>query len=397
MSPAPGKGERSVGGFHISILPLLGPRGVVRPSPDYIKDVSCDKNPLLQRRGGLGEFEPGARGLEHMARNPQCKRLAVLTLAATSPAEVSGKVYGRPVSEGLSPFAIRRGERFEAALIEDGGKRLFGMYQEHGRLSRAECLLQDMSKTHPGTKPQELQARLEASRDLVRDRASGVPGLPNIVIKPRLVITVLGREYPCEPDALVASDSDLTWRVVEMKSYADRWARTSTAKTGSACRQAAVGLLALEEATGARFLKPTVDLIFARPATNWPTLNSMEIESEAESLRQALAEAGSLALEASDLMGDFDLDTRQGLEGIPTNPCSGCADHCALWEECRGRVIAEGSPALLGDSAAELLAGFTSLDQVLEARNKGGGDDTDRDLLAALLSDCEAQYQEALG
>lgn len=331
-----------------------------------------------------------------MARNPQCKRLAALTLAATSPAEVSGRVYGRPVSEGLSPFAIRRGERFEAALIEDGGKRLFDMYQEHGRLSPAECRLQDMSKTHPGAKPQELQARLEASRGLVRDRALGVPGLPNIVIKPRLVITVLGREYPCEPDALVASDSDTSWRVVEMKSYADRWARTSTVKTGSACRQAAVGLLALEEAMGARFLRPAADLIFSRPATNWPTLNSMEIESEAESLRQSLAEAGALASEAAYLMGDLSLDTRQGIENLPANPCAGCADHCALWDECRGKVIADGSPALLGDAAAELLAGFASLDEALGARENGCSDDPNKGMLAALLSDCEEQYREAL-
>jgi hypothetical protein len=360
------------------------------------------KNPLLSRRGSLVAAEPGARGLEHMARNQSCVRLAALTLAAVSPAEVAEKVYGQSASEGLSPFAIRRGERFELALEADQCKRLFHLYSEAGRLRDSENVWQDISALYPGISALDLEKRRVASSKLIADRAAGVKGLPNIVLKPRLLLEVMGHGHPCEPDALVARDEDTEWQIVEIKSYADRAALTDAIKTGSACRQAAVGHLALQSTYAQLGIKvdhnePQADLIFAKPGTNWPTLNTMSLTGEIENLSHAFSHSAEMASQILEIIGASDLDSQEVLQSLPSNPCSGCADHCPLWDDCRGEIIRSGSSSLLGDSAEELLSGVELLSQAANLRDLGSDPDPDLNLLAQLLSASDQAYQRALG
>lgn len=331
-----------------------------------------------------------------MARNPQCRRLTALTVAGVSPAEVSSQVYSHPVDEGLSPFAIRRGERFEEALFADQGKRLFTVYQQAGRLRPEETGFLDLSKQFPQPDEQGLQGRLDASLDLINRRLTGETGLPNLLVKPRFYISLMGQSFTCEPDALVAAHGDKYWRVVEIKSYADRWSFTDTVKTGSACRQAAVGFLALQQLVD-QPMPPMADLVFARPGTNWPTLNPMNIGAEVSSLERALEEAlvvAEVSLDASDGLG---LDSKAGLEAIDNNPCSGCSDHCALWEVCFDQVLESQSPSVLGDSARETLVGVSSLEEAIELRERGSDPNPDRDLLARLLRRAQLDYQAGLG
>lgn len=330
-----------------------------------------------------------------MARNPDCVRLAAATLCAISPADLSEAVYGVESTEGLSPFAIRRGERFEDALFDKNCERLLGVYQRSGRLTAQENLTLDISKLHPETDERGLAARLEASLDLVRRRAAGEAGLPNLVIKPRLTVTVLGRAYSCEPDALVASGSDRSWRVVEIKSYADRHSSTDAVKTGSACRQAAVGFLALSQSCEIQ-MPEVADLVFAKPGTNWPTLHSLHISGELSGLKATLASAEAYLSDAAKALSGRSLDELQALESVANNPCSGCSDHCALWDGCFQGLVASGRPELMGDAARELLRGFGSLDEVVEARSSGVHTNPDMSLVAEMLQVSEADYQKGL-
>ena len=91
---------------------------------------------LARLRGALAEEEPGARGLEHMARNPACLR--ALTLAGIAPATAARVIYGAPAREGQSPFALALGRRYEAALYADGAATLLRLYRDAGRLPLAQ-------------------------------------------------------------------------------------------------------------------------------------------------------------------------------------------------------------------------------------------------------------------
>ncbi len=55
---------------------------------------------LARLRGALPPEEPGARGLERMARNPSCKELKALTMVGITPATAASEIYGEPAREG---------------------------------------------------------------------------------------------------------------------------------------------------------------------------------------------------------------------------------------------------------------------------------------------------------
>jgi hypothetical protein len=64
---------------------------------------------IARLRGRLNAEEPGARGLERVARNPGCQRLRALTIAGVSPATAVGEVTVDLAREGQSPFALNFG------------------------------------------------------------------------------------------------------------------------------------------------------------------------------------------------------------------------------------------------------------------------------------------------
>jgi hypothetical protein len=85
--------------------------------------VSIDLR-LARLRGSLSAEEPGARGLERVARNPECMCLRALTIIGITPGTAAERIYGESSHEGQSPFAIAIGNRFERTLIENGAAAL---------------------------------------------------------------------------------------------------------------------------------------------------------------------------------------------------------------------------------------------------------------------------------
>lgn len=348
-------------------------------------------------RNSLEASEPGARGLEHMARNSRCLRLVALTLAGASPAQVSDRVYGRPVVEGLSPFAIRRGERFEEALFTDGCKRIFELYHRSGRIDQPQGTWVDMSQSVPGLSPEELVKRRSKSEELIRRRAQGDLNTPNLIVKARLAVPLLGQDRPTEPDGLWAGPEDPLYRPVEIKSYADRQAYTDTAKTGSACRQASVALIALRALLPQSDWPDLVDLIFARPASNWPTLHQMDVSGERSNLSAVFDSGEKTWQQILDYLEGGSLDDQESLEKIPNHFCSDCAEHCPLWEECRGAAVQAGDLEVLGSGAAEFLAGCKDINQALDMMQSGEDADPGLDMVAKLLHLADSGYRDIMG
>jgi hypothetical protein len=75
---------------------------------------------LERLRGSLEPEEPGARGLERVARNPECGLLTALTIAGTTPATAAESAFGELAEEGQSPFALAMGNRFEKYRFDTG-------------------------------------------------------------------------------------------------------------------------------------------------------------------------------------------------------------------------------------------------------------------------------------
>jgi hypothetical protein len=371
---------------------------------------------LARLRGALPAETPGARGLERLARNPACLRLRALTLAGITPATAAAEVYGEPAPEGQSPFAIGAGNRFERALFEDGCARLLELYREKGRLGpdegRDAGAVVDVSRAVPGASPESLAGRRELTDRLLRAKAAGRPEAPVLILKPRLTVAVLGTPYEVEPDALVASQGDAGYRVVEIKSYPDRGGKTDPADVRGACRQAAVGVVALRqalvrlgiagEAEVEGLVPPAGDLVLRLAGSFVPTLRPMTLEGEVFSLARALKDTmGDLAaVEAilAEIGEAAALDCPEVLDAVPNHYVEGCREHCALAPRCKAEAAAKGDPALLGGPAREALAPAGSLGRALELlEGNGAAPRTPEEAaLAERLREALAAYEEGV-
>jgi hypothetical protein len=334
---------------------------------------------LSRLRGQQPAEEPGARGIERVARNPECLRLRAITIAGMTPAKVANRVLGLPDREGQSPFALTMGQRFERRLIEHGAANLFALYRERGLLGIEEAKIVALDQLAAGSTLRARRQRESETTRLLVAKLRGDPLAPNLIIKPRLCVDLVGLSHPIEPDFLVAADADPFYRVGEMKSYPDRDGKTDAADIRGACRQAAVGVVGLRQTVRALSAGTDVhpiaacDLILRVTGMFTPTLRQMTIAGEVDSIERALAEAPTSLNELEAMLPrGTALDDPNMLSSIPNNYRSACKEYCAMWAHCRGQALAASDPVILGDMAAEQLAAAGSVERALDLMNGVG-------------------------
>jgi hypothetical protein len=357
-------------------------------------------------RGSIEAAEPGARGIERVARNPDCLRLRAVTIAGMTPAQAL-KVMGRPDREGQSPFAMLLGQQFERFLLRNGAANLFAVYRKENILTQAEAKIVSVEDLAPGTSIAARRRRESETRRLLDLKLKGDPLAPNLIIKPRLPVSLVGIPHPIEPDFLIAADSDRFYRVGELKSYPDRGGKTDPADLRSACRQAAVGTVGLRQWLTAKGVQSSelvalakADLVLRVTGFFLPTLNRQDIEGEVDSVFRALADAPANLDELELLLPPgASLDNPTLLEAVPNNYRPSCKEHCAMWEHCRARAQANSHPIILGDYAAEKLAAAASLSRALELMNGTGipPRNAAEAALAAELRAGDAAFKKAVG
>jgi len=365
---------------------------------------------LARLRGSLPVDEPGARGFERVARNPDCTRLRALTIVGIDSATAAVQVYGEPAREGQSPFAIAIGNRFDRAMAENGAAELLELYRTAGRLTTEECKVVIVPDMVPIGSRRDLKhvmaVRQTITQKLLEQKLRRDPKAPNIIVKPRVLVTLLGLDHGIEPDVLVASDSDAFYRPVEIKSYPDRAGKTESADIRSASRQAAVGVVALRNIAcrmGVRDVAALVpalgDLVLRIPGALKPTLRPMTLKGEVDSLERAIQEAPSNLEELEEMLpAGSALDDPLVLESIPNSYRSSCREYCALAQHCKQAAVANGDPVVLGDVARETLAAAGSISRALDlARGTGAPPRTPAEqALAEQLREAMNEYREAV-
>jgi hypothetical protein len=339
-------------------------------------------------------------------------RLRALTIVGITPATAAAKIYQEPAREGQSPFALGQGNQFEKNLFDNSAARLIQLFRDAGRLSVNECKVAVVPDLAPplSSDPQKLLIALgrrqaETSR-MLRAKAAGSKDAPNIIIKPRMFVQLLGINHAIEPDALVSADTDRFYRPIEVKSYPDRAGKTDAADVRSACRQAAVSVVALRGAARDVNLRdvdlavPAAgDLVLRVPGGMRATLRAMTLLSEVASLERALGEAPRNLdeLEAMLVQGAT-LDNPLTLDQIPASYRASCKEHCALAGKCKQQACAAGEPAIIGDMARELLAPAGTVTRALDLMNGRGAPPrtAEESALAEQLQEAFSQYRRAI-
>lgn len=347
---------------------------------------------LARLRGGLDAIEVGARGIESLARNASCTRLRAIVIAGLTPTEIVRRVYGL-VPDAMSPFAMIVSQRYVARILDNAGASLLTAYREKGVLTQSEAKIADVADQGTGDSPLARHRREQETLRLLRLKAAGDPAAANLILHPRLLVTIVGVTHAIEFDYLVAADADPFYRVGTIKSYADRGGKTDQTDIRAALREASVGTLAMRQFLDQAGADPQraadrVDLVLRAPGSFVPRLiPAMRAESELASLVRALSVAPAELDEIEQLIpANASLAQQRVIDQLPNHYCSNCKEHCALWQHCRAQAQARGLPVLLGDEAAERFAAVGSITRALDLLN-GRGRPPDNAAEAALASE----------
>lgn len=333
---------------------------------------------LANLRGSLDPVEVGARGLESVARNTDCMRLRMITVVGLTANEVIKSVYGL-VPDAMSPFAMSLTQNFQRRLLDNAGASLLTAYREKHLLEPHEAKIGAVATVAIGNSAMASQRRAMETHRLIGLKSTGDANAPNLILNPRLELSLAGVTHAVELDYLVAGDRDAFYRVGTVKSYADRGGKTDQADIRAAIREATVGTLALQQWLSARGFDPAsavdrVDLILRAPGSFSPRLYaSMRAEAELASLERTLSAAQSDLDEIERNLAPGATFAQPGvIDQIPNNYRSNCKEHCALWQRCRAQALANGLPVILGDQAAEQLAAAGTVVRAVDLMNGRG-------------------------
>lgn len=344
------------------------------------------------RRNTRGRFE-------QWAKNPTCD---ANTLSAVHNVRLdkAAKAIGLEVSFGQSPFAITRGNRFEAGLFWDDAQKL------RAALERGRCLpdssvgfLDLRLKMNGGARIRSIDHALEETEAWLRRIAADPATADSIVAAPMIKIP----KGVILPEALLIIDAVTVTKTVdcrarvsvgEVKVFPDRGGHTDPQQLASARAQAGIYEHAMRLAVAALGLSDDIDvsphgfLVFT-----WPGSNSPSVRANEDLTYQAIrAERGFERLEQVALGvvrdDDFSADNPALIQRVleaPTDYSEACLSFCDLAPRCHATALAADAPIILGGEVARFL-GETTISRALElVAGVEPADDREADLQRQLV------------
>jgi hypothetical protein len=395
--------------------------------------------PLTQRlselRGRAPQRSLDARALAALAANPGCRRRSLLDAAGVDKGAVARQL-GRPAPFGQSPFALARGNVFEARLKQDGYaalleplRRHLGLPAEDGAPLAVPDLLRRSSPA----------VRADRTAQVLAEAAADPVGW-HLLDHPMLRLSVAGSPAYLEPDALIVHGGRST--VVEIKSFPVLDGTADPAKVGAAARQAAVYVLALQETAAALAGVPvghgpyarqelpgspstTVLLVCPRDFSNRPTAAAVDVRRELATTRRQLSRMTGIGGLLADLPAGTTFDLVPDEAGAPTRSAEelaaavgsvpaayspDCLSTCELGFHCRAQARCGDAVEQLGRGVRGELGSIRTVTAALAAASADAatGPDTgagpaadaeaaEADEAAARLRRAAALRAEALG
>lgn len=324
------------------------------------------------------------RALAKLAANSDCK-LAALGFAARVDFDTMLDQTPFEVPYGQSPFAFRRGLRFEASLRERGYAPVFDLLHAHlGHDVTAASAVNMREGFKSGYRGMKDRAKETAVR--IRAIASRAPGAPNLIDGAVLTREVGGVRAYFEADAVAARFGG-PLHVGEIKSFPTVDGRADPESVGAAISQVAIYILLLRDLVAYVGAKPdlvSMDALLITPRNTGlrPTLSIKAVGREVDRAERILTRApsaveiaGSLSddLPGFGVVSDKAAPEAQRLEAahqlaecVGTTYRPACLSACGLSRLCRARSHASGDPLRVGGTLARILPGISSLDRAFE-------------------------------
>jgi len=319
------------------------------------------------------------RTLAKYAANSSC-RLATLGFAARVDFDklLAGTRFAAPF--GQSPFAFRRGNRFEETLRENGHAPLLGLLGEALDYDTANARVENLRKGAGRT----MEDRSVRTRALVKEIVSGKRGAPNLLDGAVLSRSIGGTMAYFEADA-VAAHFERPIHAGEIKSFPTVDGQADPDKMGAAIAQVSIYILLLRELAeevGGKADQVTDQalVITAKNTGLQPTIVVKSVGREIDRAARILAQAPTADQLAKDLSprvpgfgvvaaGDpvARIEAAHELaEQVGTNYRPECLSSCGLSRLCRHRAREEGCASRVGSHLVRLLPNIDNLDRATE-------------------------------
>jgi hypothetical protein len=338
---------------------------------------------LATLRGDEPPKRHNARTVAALTRNPGCARRAVLDAAGVDKQELSRRI-GHPAPFGQSPFAIARGNAFEAQVKQDGCAELLRLLRETLGLDLGQVGYADLD----GTDTQELRhARARAL--LTADEQN------TLYDHPLLRLDVGGQPVYLEPD-LVAFQHDGVFHVVEIKSFAVVDGQADGEKVAAAAVQSAVYVLALRRMLGdERLVSGDVVLVCPKDFSNRPTATRVDVRKQLIVLEHQLRRLTRIETLVALLPDGLTLGREPGeaLKQLDARYGPDCLSTCEMGFFCRGESA--GCTATLGIGVREELGGVETVAEALALAHGERLPADDQAEAAAMLRAAARTYRAA--
>jgi hypothetical protein len=363
-------------------------------------------NRLDALRGGTPPKPHDARAIAALAANPGCTRRALMDGAGIDKDAVA-RHLGFPAPFGQSPFAITRGNAFEALVKADGCAELIRMLRELLGLPVEEVAYHDVANVGA-------HLRHAHTRALI-DRAARGEGAGTVYDHPLFALDIAGHTAFLEPD-VVTFQLGGRFHIVEIKSFAVIDGQADPSAVAAAARQAAVYVLALRtllEELGHDPLRVAHDVVLVCPENfaNRPVATLVDVRRQLAVLRRQLARMTSLDRLLAALPEDVTFDLEPDEDGRPTRPVAELADAvrraearsapdclstCDLCFFCRDEARQEGASDLLGRDVRDALGGVASVREALALADGTRAPEPGQEEIARLLRGAERLRRECL-
>jgi hypothetical protein len=358
---------------------------------------------LAALRGAAQPRGLDARALAALAANPGCRRRALLDAAGVDKGAVAGRL-GTPAPFGRSPFAIARGTVFESRLKADGCAALLAPLRQHLGLPPHDDDRVATPDLLPGAGPAVRAARTAEALAEAVEASLGDARSWTLLDHPLLRLTVAGAPVYLEPDAVVVHGGRCT--VVEIKSFPVLDGSADPAKVGAAARQAAVYVLALQQAAGvdgsagpyADSDRPgapelTVLLVCPQDFGQRPTAAALDVRRELATTRRQLARMTRIEelLDALPPGTSFDLapdaagqptrpagELAEAVDAVPATYGPECLSSCELGFHCRAEARGAGELTQLGRGVRADFGELRTVDEALGAACAAGSARTEQ-------------------
>ncbi|GGK89976.1 hypothetical protein Sme01_50410 [Sphaerisporangium melleum] len=371
------------------------------------REVDLDR--LDRLRGAVPPRPHDARAIAALAANPGCARRSVLDAAGIDK-DATATHLGFPAPFGRSPFAITRGNAFEALVKESGCAELLRLLRELLGLPVAEAAYTDLGDI--GGDP-SAHLRHAHTRTLLDRAARDGAGAGTLYDHPLLRLEIAGQSAYLEPD-VVAFLHGGRFHIVEIKSFAVIDGQAEPDKAAAAARQAAVYVLALKtmlEELGHDPGRVAHDVVLVCPENfaNRPAAALVDVRRQLAVLRRQLARMTRVGTLVDALPPGLTFDLAPGDDGVPGRPAAelreavravearyapDCLSTCDLCFFCRDEAAGQESTDLLGRQVRDALGGVATVGEALGLADGSREPGEGQEEIARLLRLADRMYAE---